>query len=46
VRGHAAWALGRLGGVEAVSALTARAAIEPDSWVREEIALALDEYEG
>ena len=43
VRGHAAWALGCLGGPEAVAALTARAAVEPDPWVREEIGLALDE---
>jgi epoxyqueuosine reductase len=41
VRGHAAWALGRLEGAEAVAALTARAFVEPDLWVQEEIALAL-----
>ncbi|MFN8496521.1 MAG: tRNA epoxyqueuosine(34) reductase QueG [Anaerolineae bacterium] len=41
VRGHAAWALGRLGGAEAHWALVARAAVEDDAWVREEIALAL-----
>jgi epoxyqueuosine reductase len=42
VRGHAAWALGRLGGSEAVAALHARAADESDLWVQEEIALALE----
>ncbi|MHC5019967.1 MAG: tRNA epoxyqueuosine(34) reductase QueG [Planctomycetota bacterium] len=41
VRGHAAWALGRLGGDAARAALEARAAIEPDGWVREELTLAL-----
>ena len=40
VRGHAAWALGRLGGPEAAAALAARAAVEPDAWVLEEITLA------
>jgi epoxyqueuosine reductase len=42
VRGHAAWALGRLGGEEARSALRERQNTEADNWVREEIALALD----
>lgn len=37
VRGHVAWALGQLGGDEAVQSLRARQAIETDSWVREEI---------
>ena len=41
VRGHAAWALGRIGGAEAQAALRERAAVEPDAWVREEIDLAL-----
>lgn len=41
VRGHAAWALGRLGTVEARDALRHRQEIEGDPWVREEIALAL-----
>jgi epoxyqueuosine reductase len=45
VRGHAAWALGRLGGTAAGAALTARAAVEPDPWVQEEIALARAELE-
>src|SRR5438876_9440098 len=43
VRGHAAWALGRLVGGEAMAALRARADVEEDSWVAEEIALALSE---
>jgi epoxyqueuosine reductase len=43
VRGHAAWALGCLGGTEAVAALTTRVAVESDPWVREEITLALGE---
>lgn len=46
VRGHAAWALGRIarrhGGVAAATeALSARLASEPEPWVREEIAAAL-----
>jgi len=41
VRGHAAWALGRIGGPDARAALLARGPIEPDAWVGEEIALAL-----
>ncbi|MCW5852595.1 MAG: tRNA epoxyqueuosine(34) reductase QueG [Anaerolineae bacterium] len=41
VRGHAAWALGRLGGVEAREAMVARQAVETDEWVRGEIELAL-----
>lgn len=40
VRGHAAWALGRLGGAEAHRALHRAAARETDAWVREEIAAA------
>lgn len=43
VRGHAAWALGRLGGDGAVAALRARLDVEGDSWVVEEITLALGE---
>lgn len=38
VRGHAAWALGRLGLAD--EALQARHMIEPDAWVREEIEAA------
>jgi epoxyqueuosine reductase len=40
VRGHVAWALGRIGGAEAASALSDRLAREPDEEVREEIQLA------
>ena len=41
VRGHAAWALGRIGTEAARQALRGRAEVEKDAWVREEIALAL-----
>lgn len=41
VRGHAAWALGRLVGDDAVAALRARLETETDDWVIEEIDLAL-----
>lgn len=41
VRGHAAWALGRLGG--AGDALRARLAAGEDTWVAEEIRLALED---
>jgi epoxyqueuosine reductase len=40
IRGHAAWALGRLGGAEAMAALHQAAEREPDAWVREEIGRA------
>lgn len=40
IRGHAAWALGRIGGPDAQRALVARAAIEDDVWVRAEITAA------
>jgi epoxyqueuosine reductase len=44
-RGHAAWALGavlrRQAHAPAYDALRARQAVEPDVWVREEVALAL-----
>ncbi len=43
VRGHVAWALGRIGTQEARAAVTRRAHSEEDPWVREEIALALAE---
>ncbi len=43
VRGHAAWALGRLGGDAAVEALRQALGRETDPWVREEISLALAE---
>jgi epoxyqueuosine reductase len=41
IRGHAAWALGRIGTAEARLALRGRVAVEEDPWVREEITLAL-----
>ncbi len=40
IRGHAAWALGRIGGKAASDALIGRGDIETDAWVREEIELA------
>ena len=43
VRGHAAWALGRLGGPLARAALDEALLAESDAWVREEITLALSE---
>jgi len=46
VRGHAAWALGRLGGARALAALRAARVGEGDPWVREELAAALTEAEG
>ena len=42
VRGHAAWALGRIGGEEAVAALKEALAGENDEWVLEETRLALE----
>ena len=42
VRGHAAWALGRIGTEAARQALRGRGEVEEDAWVREEIAVALD----
>src|SRR3712207_1469862 len=41
IRGHAAWALGRIGGPEAQRALRERQLVETDEWAREELALAL-----
>jgi epoxyqueuosine reductase len=41
VRGHAAWALGRLGGGTARAQLERALRRETDVWVREECALAL-----
>jgi epoxyqueuosine reductase len=41
VRGHAAWALGRIGGEHAVRALARSLVVEGDSWVRDEIAQAM-----
>lgn len=42
VRGHAAWALGQIGGEEATAALRAAAAEEEDDAVREELAATLE----
>jgi len=42
VRGHAAWALGRIGTEAARQALRGRDEVEEDAWVREEIAAALN----
>ena len=44
VRGHAAWALGRIGLSESV--LLVRLEVEPDDWVREEIERALGPSRG
>ena len=41
VRGHAAWALGKIGGVEVVGPLRERCGVEGDEWVLEELGLAL-----
>ena len=46
VRGHAAWALGRIGGTEALAALRAAEGVEPDEDVRAEIRPALAEAGG
>ncbi|MGH7475119.1 MAG: tRNA epoxyqueuosine(34) reductase QueG [Longimicrobiales bacterium] len=43
VRGHAAWALGRIASAEARAALSDQLAVESDAWVREELRLALDD---
>lgn len=44
VRGHSAWALGRIGSPAAIAALNMRLSIEPDSDVRAEIRAALEPY--
>ncbi len=44
VRGHAAWALGRIGAPSAISALQARDVVEADVGVREEIGAALEPF--
>ena len=41
IRGHAAWALGRIGGEHAVRALARSLAVEGDPWVRDEITQAM-----
>jgi epoxyqueuosine reductase len=43
VRGHAAWALGRIGSHEAIRALKARLRIETDADVKDEIETAVNE---
>ncbi len=45
VRGHAAWALGRIGGPAARRSLSAARGAEKDAAVREEIRLAIDEVD-
>ena len=42
IRGHAAWALGRIGTEAARQALRGREEVEEDAWVREEIARAIE----
>jgi epoxyqueuosine reductase len=42
VRGHAAWALGRLGGAAARAHLERSLSRETDAWVRDECALAME----
>jgi len=42
VRGHAAWALGRISSAAARSELERRASVEEDPWVRSEIISALE----
>ncbi len=44
IRGHAAWALGRIGGAEAHRALADRRLAEQDEWVCEELGLALADH--
>ncbi len=44
VRGHSAWALGRIGSPEAIAALNRRLEIEPDRDVLAEIDAALEPY--
>jgi epoxyqueuosine reductase len=43
IRGHAAWALGRIGVGGAEQALRGRLDVEDHAWVREELELALEE---
>jgi epoxyqueuosine reductase len=44
VRGHAAWALGEIPSPSASAALAERLSVEDDSWVREELELALARF--
>jgi len=41
IRGHAAWALGRIATPDACSSLEQASAAETDDWVRDELAFAL-----
>ena len=43
MRGHAAWALGHIGGPEAIDALRAALEAESDTGVRQELTAALEE---
>ena len=45
VRGHVAWALGRIGSPQAVAALRARDRSEQNIKVREEITAALKQFD-
>jgi epoxyqueuosine reductase len=45
VRGHAAWALGRIGSRSSFAALSRRDRVEQDAEVREEIAAALETFD-
>ncbi len=45
VRGHAAWALGRIGSPSAISALRRQYGVEGDTGVRAEIRAALEPFE-
>jgi hypothetical protein len=42
IRGHAAWAPGRIGTAEALESLRARVDVEEQPWVREEVEIALE----
>jgi HEAT repeat protein len=44
VRGHAAWALGRIGSPAAVAALLGQSSVEPSEEVRTEISMALQPF--
>jgi epoxyqueuosine reductase len=44
VRGHAAWALGRIGSPAALAALRGQSTVEPSDEVRAEISMALQPF--
>ncbi len=46
VRGHAAWALGRIGTEASREALAARQSVETDDWVRSELSAARNSADG